>query len=128
MSSQALLAAGPISVSTKEVDGEWHCTALEFDLLGTGATQDEAFLELQDLVHEYILAMVQHIHFGDDVAFYNPSSPEEWNDGEIRKYQVMLLFEPESSNDDETPERVVQKELGHLFGKIGSVSLDPVPA
>ena len=66
---------GPVTVAHREVEGEWHATALEFDILGTGATRDAAFNELRGLVNDYLCEI---INTPGRVRLENPAEGREW--------------------------------------------------
>ena len=67
---------GFITVTWKRQKGEHICTALEFDLIGLGATRDEAFRNLREIVQSYFEEAVK---LKGPVRLFNPSPAAEWN-------------------------------------------------
>ena len=84
---------GAFTVNYKKEFCEWTCRALEFDLIGTGETKDEAFTELRDNLEEYILdALFSEEH---NQEFFHPSDSEEWNRRGKEHYRISIVLEVE---------------------------------
>jgi len=114
------LVDGTVKVSFCEVDGEYHCTLLDFDILGTGASRDIAFEEMAELVIEYIIAATDEVFNGNVVRFWNPSTPEEWNVGEIKNFQVKMDAKIREEMSQESPS-------GHQSGDFSGIPLELMP-
>lgn len=82
------ILGGPVTVAYKKSGREWHCTALEFDLLGTGTTKSMAFDELKSVVNEYLLAALQE---DGEVEIENPAPESEWKTPERHCFQVAAI-------------------------------------
>jgi hypothetical protein len=74
-------------VAYRQVEDEWYCTALQFDLLGIGRTREQAFAQLKELVNAYLTHVLQ---LKGKVALFNPSKREEWN-APIKEYYDVLV-------------------------------------
>lgn len=83
------IAEGPITVAYRQDGEEWLCTALEFDLVGVGATREEALGELKEIFGTYLIEVLRT---PGKVAFYNPSEAEEWNNPDKAHYEVSVLI------------------------------------
>lgn len=75
-----------------EAEGEWSAVALEMDIWGHGATRDEAFAELDELVEMQVSFAVGQ----DDLSLlYRPAPQEYWDKfREVRADQFVHLGEP----------------------------------
>ncbi|MEK7794387.1 MAG: hypothetical protein AAB353_07650 [Candidatus Hydrogenedentota bacterium] len=87
--SSRIVLRGPVFVSSKPLNDEWHCTALNFDILGIGSTKEEAFERMKELLEVYLEDVAIELNNGNQVDFYNPSDSDEWNHGEVEVYKVM---------------------------------------
>jgi len=76
---------GPVSVAYTKADGEWYATALQFDIMGAGRTRDEAFQDLQKCVEIFLHSVLET---SGNVAFFNPSEQEEWNNPDQEQYKI----------------------------------------
>lgn len=79
---------GPVTVAYRRFKGYYTCTALQFDLVGTGKTREAAFAQLRQLVEEYLISIVELLNEGEQVRFFNPSDADEWNCGDLRAFQI----------------------------------------
>jgi len=86
---RAAILHGPVTVAYKKLGKEWHCTALNFDLVGTGSSKQMAFVELRDVVNCYLSDIVDA---EGPVEFFNPSPAEEWNVAEKEQYHVVVVM------------------------------------
>ena len=84
--------------------GEWMCTALEFDIVGTGKTKQEAFDELRALVETYLLEVMDT---DAPVEFYNPADAEEWECKDRKSYRVAVIM-ARAKEDTSIPPRMVR--------------------
>ena len=82
------IANGPITVTYRQVEGEWWCLSLEFDLLGTGATREEALTELKELVNEYLIHILKS---KNKVVLFNPAEREEWDNPDKERFDVTAM-------------------------------------
>lgn len=82
-----IIGGGVTTVASRQADGEWRCTALQFDLVGTGATKEAAFEELKELVCEYISHISRQ---RGKVAYFNPSDREEWEVADKKDYMMVV--------------------------------------
>ena len=118
--SSRIVLRGPLFVSSKSLNDEWHCTALNFDILGIGTTKEDAFQQMKELIEVYLEDVAIELNNGNQVDFYNPSDAAEWNQGDIEvykvicdvaKYQVVPLHE------------LLFEDLGEVANKINAVDL-----
>ncbi len=85
---RTVAAEGPVTVAVHKMGREYHCTALEFDILGTGRTKQDALAQVQELVEEYIAGVIEELGKGNKVAFFNPSGERDWNQAdELRRWR-----------------------------------------
>jgi len=82
------IANGPITITYRQVDGEWWCMALEFDLLGTGVAREEALTELKELVNEYLIHILRS---NNKVILFNPAEREEWDNPDKERFDVTVV-------------------------------------
>ena len=117
------ILAGPVTVAYRRRRGGWVCTALQFDLVGTGATRQKAFQELQEVVNAYLQECLQA---KEPVDFFNPSEREEWNAGRKEHYSVgVCIAVPEGR--PEAPEVIPDlRRLRMYRDRIQSFDLVPV--
>lgn len=101
------IANGPLTVSYRQVDGEWRATALQFDLVGTGKTKQGAFEQLRELVNDYLTFILS---VKGEVAFYNPASREEWEVADQEKFDVLVVMARVKSTSAIARERCVKLE------------------
>ena len=97
------IMSGPVTVAYRRTGGEWICTALQFDIVGTGATRDEAFDELRALFQTYLREVVDT---EGPVKFFNPSDAEEWQRKDKGEYRVEAILAKVEEEAD-APPRVV---------------------
>ena len=69
---------GPISISYRHEKDMHYCTALEFDIVGTGETRQAALNEMLELLSEYFIAVLGDMKSGNKVEFFCPSDASEW--------------------------------------------------
>jgi hypothetical protein len=79
---------GDVTVAYRRHGRGWRCTALEFDLVGVGNTQEKAFAQLRDLVNGYLDDV---LNTDGPVRFFNPSDAEEWDSPKKEKYRVEVV-------------------------------------
>ena len=81
-----------VTVAYRIEEGEWYCTALQFDILGTGATREEAFAEMRELLTQYLLLCIEEARSGNPTAIFQPSEDSEWDvpDVEVVNVQVSV--------------------------------------
>jgi hypothetical protein len=82
-----ILGFGNVTVAYRFVDDAWHATALQFDVVGTGATKMAAFQQMQELVSSFLLHALRS---KNKVAFFNPSDREEWEVSDKDDYRVVV--------------------------------------
>lgn len=120
---RTLTAEGPVTVAVRKFGREYHCTALEFDILGTGKTKQEALVQVQELIEDYITSVIEELAKGHRVAFFNPSVEKDWNQAdELRFFDVTLIVR------DSRPHERIQlnaKDLKSVADIFESVCLEP---
>ena len=123
---EVLPVDGAISVSFRKRGKEWYATALQFDLVGTGTSRDEALRELQTLFEAYVNAV---IGTKGRTRFYNPSEAEEW---EVRDKQhfraVCIVTAPLGTRTSVTPSLDDIGSLRRIRSRIHGVRLSPFAA
>jgi hypothetical protein len=93
------VAGGPVTVAYKQVAGEWHCTALQFDILGIGKTREAAFAQLKELMNSYLTHVLQ---LKGKIAFFNPADREEWNTPIKENYNILVILTKPRRDSQET--------------------------
>jgi len=101
---------GPITVAYRRVSRMWHCTALQFDLVGVGKTKVEAFAEMRDLLRDYLEEVLAT---DGPVRFFNPAESGEWNVRDQEYYNVALLV---SGGESAAPNRTPLSDIARLRG------------
>ena len=97
---RAAVMRGSVTVAYRQVSEEWHCTALEFDIIGVGASRKESFEKMKDLVNFY-LGEVSKAR--GPVEFFNRSPDEDWQISDKEEYNVIVVLIPEQR---QVPERL----------------------
>ncbi len=115
------LAEGPISVVYKQQDGEWHCIALEFDLVGTGPTREKAFGSLKCILNLYL---VEVLNTRGDIAFFNPADRADWDLNDKERYDVSVIL-VEQKATLATSKRWTRQEVRPLRKRIREFTLTP---
>jgi hypothetical protein len=125
--SKTIRLDGKITTSSKFNNStkKWYCTALEFDLVGIGKTEEEAFKELKVLLRYYLLEFVESTHSGGKMDFFNPSEAENWNTGKKKEYGVTLIVEL-AEEKERIPEFIPPKKLSKYYNRISGIDLIPV--
>ena len=117
------LLQGLVNVSHRKSGKRWYSTALEFDIVGTGDSRKKSFAQLQELVSEYVFAIIDELDAGARVQFFNPSDAEEWNRGQVEQFEVTFILEVDQrANISPT---ITPQKLGDLAGEIQSIDLVP---
>jgi hypothetical protein len=92
---------GSIDVGSRKIGKLFLCNALQFDIVGTGATKHEAFVQLKELLEDYILAIVKSLGDEKKVRFFNPAEDDEWNNAkQLEFYDVTFIVEFLPKNGD----------------------------
>lgn len=80
-STGAYRLQGPFNVAFRKdkQSKEWHALALEFNLLGTGPTKNEALEDLQSIFFSYLCAVLDT---RGRVQFHCPADPEDYDNAE----------------------------------------------
>ncbi|MEJ2744303.1 MAG: hypothetical protein P8123_01230 [bacterium] len=73
-------AMGPVSVIYYRDEDKWIAHALQFNLMGSGSTQEAAFDDLQGLFSHYF---IEYCKRGNFSTFLSPAERRYWN---IQKY------------------------------------------
>lgn len=82
-------AKGNVTVAYRRIAKEWYANALQFDIVGTGRTKEDALDELKELIQDYVVEMVSDLGKGLSIAFFNPADPDEWNKARyIEEFEV----------------------------------------
>jgi hypothetical protein len=85
---------GSITAAYRKVDGTYHRNALQFDIVDTGSTEQEAFEQLKELLRGYFLHVVSLLADGQKVRFFNPADDDEWNNADRRaSYDVVFIVD-----------------------------------
>lgn len=79
---------GTVTVAYKKHGREWHATALQFDLVGTGRTREAALREPQELFESYLSAVLET---KGRVRFYNPSDAQDWDAKDKEYFRVVCI-------------------------------------
>ena len=101
---------GPITVAYRRASRMWHCTALQFDIVGVGKTKGEAFAEMRDLLRDYLEEVLAT---DGPVRFFNPAESGEWNVRDQEYYNVALLV---SGGEATPPNRAPLSDIARLRG------------
>lgn len=117
------LVQGLVNISHRKSGKRWYSTALEFDIVGTGDSRKKSFAQLQELVSEYVFAIVDELDAGARVQFFNPSDAEEWNRGQVEQFEVTFVLEVDQKAD--VSPTITPQKLGDLAGEIQSIDLVP---
>ncbi len=80
---------GPIIVSYRQVGKKHYATALQFDLVGVGASRRKAFEELQGVVNAYL---TEALKTDEPLEFFFPTEPEEWEQRDQEQYLVIAYL------------------------------------
>ncbi len=110
-------------VSFRIVDDEWHCRALQFDILGIGTTRNAAFEQLRELVEVYFEDIASELRDGHAVAIYQPADAHEWNENEIEFYTAVCEL---TDGIEIESESLSMSELGEIAHRIESIELTPL--
>ncbi|HOE95269.1 MAG TPA: hypothetical protein PK847_01665 [Candidatus Sumerlaeota bacterium] len=102
----------PITVSCRLIEGDWHCTALQFDILGVGNTREAAFAQLRELVEAYLRHALASKH---EVKLFNPAHREEWNNPGREFFD--LAIHVRSARTSGRPSRLRLQELPTVGGR-----------
>jgi predicted RNase H-like HicB family nuclease len=125
MSERLVLMAvrGMVSVSYREVEGEWHATALQFDLVGIGKTREKAFRQLRALVGTYLEAYAET---KGKAQLFNWAEEEDRNNPDQKTYRVMALMveKPRAKS----PVEIQPEQLWSYRHRIKNYDLTPVLA
>ena len=113
---------GSMRIAFKTEDKLIYARALEFDLVGVGATRETARQELQDLFKTYLEACLAK---PGKVRFLFPAEPEEWNNPDIESYDVVIEYRS-PRNAKPLPPRASIRDLKKKQQYIQSVGLLPV--
>ena len=117
---------GPVKVAYYQEDGEWWCVALQFDLMGSGNTREEALNELKELIVEYILACVKAANEGKTVVFFHPSSEDRWNIEDSENFQIVARVRVKDSPAEHRMEDFSPKTLRRFSpSDVGQIDLIP---
>ena len=82
---------GPLTVAFSKLGDGYVCNALEFDIVGTGQTENEALQQLHDLMRGYLKKVVSLLASGNKVRFFNPADEDDWNSADQRvSYDVVF--------------------------------------
>jgi hypothetical protein len=84
---EVFLLQGPVTVAYRREGRKWYATALQFDLVGAGRTQQAAFDELQRVVNTYLEEILET---KGPVRLFNPSEPAEWESPHRESYHVAI--------------------------------------
>ena len=79
----------PVTVSYRRESGEWMARALQFDLIGIGATRAEAFQELRKIVDYYLAEFIESTK---KTRFLNPSEDAEWSIRDKEQYRIVVAL------------------------------------
>ncbi len=102
----------------------WVCTALEFDLVGIGSTQRKAFTELQGVVDTYLTEI---LNTAEDVNFFNPSEPDEWERARRKEEYLVIAVLAETEEPPTAPYRFRNiRELRPVRDSVRAFRLAPV--
>jgi hypothetical protein len=116
--------AGPVTVVSCKVGHEWQCTALEFDIVGIGATRDEALAEMRGLVNAYLVGAIRE---PGPVELMSPSDPAEYRSCEKHTYKVAVaLAKLRKSRPPVRQEIADISTLRRLRNRIKGLDLIPV--
>lgn len=118
---------GPVTVAYNKVKDLHMCNALQFDIVGTGASRDEAFSQMRELVEDYLLSIVEELERGRKVRFFNPATVEDWNKFKtLENYDVTFIVDVVRADD--IPDQIDLKgmsKLGAYRDSIEAVNLVP---
>lgn len=117
------LIQGSVNISHRKSGKRWYSTALEFDIVGTGNSRKESFAQLQELISEYVFAIIDELNSGARVQFFNPSDAEEWNRGQREQFEVTFILEVDRQSD--VSPTITPQNLGDLAGEVQSIDLVP---
>lgn len=115
------LADGPITVAFKKAGSYWIATALEFDIIGTGNSREEAFSQLRELVSLYLLEVVRA---PEQHNIFNPSDSELWELADKVKYNVLIMLSVTKLNETKSG-RVMLRDVGSFKNDITEFNLSP---
>lgn len=128
MKTKVITLEGPVRVVYRK-DDDWYATAVEFDLVGHGATKQDALRMLHELVSTYLYEVAVLLRDNRPVKFLNPSDASEWNDAESDElYSVQFMLK---TNSSAVSGSVKHQGLGRLIEAINSLddfSVALVPA
>lgn len=112
---------GLVTVAFKKVGRKWHCTALQFDLVGIGKNRAEALEELKGVVNAYLCSILKS---KGKVRFFNPSDADEWECEDKREFSVTVaMFGLKAPS--RVPERLSFAKARRYRDRIHSVSMLP---
>ena len=117
---------GPVTVGYYRRGGNWICTALDFDLVGIGLTQEKAFAELRDVVNTYL---EETLKADKATNFFNPSEPKEW-DSATKKEEYRVIAVMAKARSQRRAPRVVRniRKLRPFRNRIRAFDLAAVGA
>jgi hypothetical protein len=121
--SQIVIRAleGPVTVASKKSGRKWHCTALQFDLVGIGKSRGEALEELKGVVNAYLCELLKA---KGKVRVFNPSDAAEWECEDKREFTVSVAIVG-SKNPAEVPERLSFSKARRYSDRIQAVNMLP---
>jgi hypothetical protein len=112
----------PVTITYRREGGEWMARALEFDLIGIGATRTAAFQELRKIVDYYLAEFVES---RKKTRFLNPSEDAEWSRRDKEQYRVVVALRA-AGRRPSLPATVTAADLRKHRSRI--LGIDMIPA
>ncbi|MDZ4857465.1 MAG: hypothetical protein SGI88_00665 [Candidatus Hydrogenedentes bacterium] len=112
---------GLVRVSYKQEDGKFYARALEFDLLGIGASREEAKDQLEEVFKLYV---EEFLAAPGEMRFFFPAEAEEWLNNDI-EYNEVLIDSEIAVGSPSMPARITPAELSRVSRGIRGMELLP---
>ena len=118
-----VVVGGPINVSfrRRRKEKDWLCTALQFDLVGIGASREEAFAELRSVVEDYLEEVLTT---EGPVRFYNLSDEQEWGNPDQKVFDVQAYIAA-TAEQTRVPSRMRHRKIRDYRDRVRAFDLVP---
>jgi hypothetical protein len=111
----------PVTLAHKKIGKKWHCTALQFDLVGIGKSRSEAMHELKGILNTYLCEIIKTT---GPVRVFNPSDAEEWECEDKQEYNVTIAI-LSAKTSTVMPERLSIPQARRYRNQIQAIDLIP---
>ncbi|MCX5770188.1 MAG: hypothetical protein NTZ09_07950 [Candidatus Hydrogenedentes bacterium] len=111
---------GQVTVTYRTEGSDVYARALEFDLVGVGKSRESALRELQEIFSDYAEEILKT---KGKVQFFNPSSPEEWENEDKQFFHVVFVLKAAPAKASSMCSSI--HDVRKMRGSIRGVQLQP---